>query len=186
VVLISAQFRTLSGTRLAHLLVDKPATRSAVMNFCAAVVWLALWGAPSSAGVINVDWSNAIGADAPIAAVRREYATAFNAHSTGLRQLYTADAVGIFADGTAVSRALNRPVDEAFAPVTVTLVPGRFVVQGDTGSEAGIFTETGGGDDPSARVEGMYVTIYSRGADGHWRIAMELRTRGGRPPLAHW
>jgi ketosteroid isomerase-like protein len=153
------------------------------MNFCAAAVWLALWGAPSSAGVLNVDWSNAIGADAPIAAVRREYAAAFNAHSTGLRHLYTSDAVGIFADGTAVSRALNRPVDEELAPVTVTLVPGRFVVQGDTGSEAGIFTETGGA---SARVEGMYVTIYSRGADGAWRIAMELRTRGGRAPLARW
>jgi ketosteroid isomerase-like protein len=156
------------------------------MNFCAAAVWLALWGAPSSAGVMTVDWSNAVGADAPIAAVRREYASAFNAHSAGLRDLYTSDAVGIFADGTRVAGAMNRQLDESLAPVTVTLVPGRFVIDGDTGSEAGIFTETGAGDDPSARVEGMYITIYSRGADGQWRIAMELRTRGGKPPLARW
>jgi ketosteroid isomerase-like protein len=156
------------------------------MNFCAAAVWLALWGAPSSAGVINVDWSRAVGADAPIAAVRREYATVFNTHSTGLRNLYTADAVGIFADGADVARARSRPLDEASAPVTVTLVPGRFVVEGDTGSESGVFTEMAEGDGESARVDGMYVTIYSRGADGRWRIAMEVRTRGGRPPLARW
>ena len=156
------------------------------MNFCAAAVWLALWAAPSSAGVINVDWSSAVGADSPIAAVRREYAAAFNMHSTGLRNLYTPDAVGIFADGTRVARAVTRALDEELAPVTVTLVPGRFVVEGDTGSEAGVFTETAAGDDQAGRVEGMYVTIYSRGADGHWRIAMEVRTRGGRPPLARW
>ncbi len=156
------------------------------MNFCAAAVWLALWSAPSSAGVIDVDWSKAVGADAPIAAVRREYADVFNNHSGVLRSLYTADAVGIFVDGADVARASSRPLDEAPAPVTVTLVPRRFVVQGDTGSESGVFTEMAAGEGQPARVEGMYVTIYSRGADGHWRIAMEVRTRGGKPPLARW
>ena len=156
------------------------------MNLCAAAVWMALWFAPSSGGVINVDWSNAVGADAPIAAVRREYAAAFNTHSIGLRNLYTADAVGIFADGADVARAVSRHLDEELAPVTVTLVPGRFVVEGDTGSEAGVFTEISEADNQAARVEGMYVTIYSRGADGQWRIAMEVRTRGGRAPLARW
>lgn len=156
------------------------------MNLCAAAIWLALWPAPSSAGAIKVDWSSAVGADAPIAAVRREYAAAFNSHSAGLRDLYTPDAVGIFADGADVARAIARRLDEEPAPVSVTLVPGRFIVEGDTGSEAGVFTETSGIGDRPERVDGMYVTIYSRGADGQWRIAMELRTRGGKAPLARW
>lgn len=156
------------------------------MNCCAAAMWLALWAAPSSAGVIDVDWSRAVGAEAPIAAVRREYAAVFNTHSGTLRSLYTADAVGIFADGTDVARAISRPLDEESARVTVTLVPGRFVIEGDTGSESGMFTEMSEAASQARRVEGMYVTIYSRGADGQWRIAMEVRTRGGRPPLARW
>jgi ketosteroid isomerase-like protein len=161
------------------------------MNILGAAICLSLWNASSSANVIRVDWSAAAGVEAPIAGVRREYVTAFNAHLDTVDAMYTSDAVAIFSDGAHVASAGSTDrqsplASGAAAIVSVTLTPRQFIVSGDTGSEAGTFTETSVVGERSTTVEGMYVTIYARGSDGRWRIAMEVRTRGGRPPLAVW
>ena len=160
------------------------------MSLLYAAFCLTLWNAPASTSTIRVDWSAASGVDAPIANVRRDYVTAFNARREAMEAMYTADALAILADGAHVDAAgaAARQTNTAAAvpSVTVTLVPRKFVVSGETGSEEGTFVETSDMPDRPATVEGLYVTIYARGADGRWRIAMEVRTRGGRPPLATW
>jgi ketosteroid isomerase-like protein len=159
------------------------------MNLLIASLCLAVWNPAASASTINVDWSAATGTDAPIAAIRREYVSRFNAQIGALQTMYTADALAILADGAPADSLgeAARQTSSADSPtrVTVTLVPRRFVVSGDTGSEAGTFVEQSSASEGST-VEGMYVTIYARGADGRWRIAMEVRTRGGHAPLALW
>ena len=161
------------------------------MNLLDAAFCLALWTASAPPSLIRVDWSAAAGVDAPIATVRKDYVTVFNVRPDAVGSMYTADAVAILADGEHVGApgASTRQSNDAAVPlpsVTVTLTPRRFVVSGDTGSEAGTFVETSLTGDRSTTVEGMYVTIYARTADGQWRIAMEVRTRGGRPPLGSW
>jgi ketosteroid isomerase-like protein len=159
------------------------------MNLACAAFCLASWMAPASTDLIRVDWSVASNADTPIAAVRREYVTAVNARAASVGALYTTDALGIFTDGERAEAVAGRQPstnDPGEGAATVTLVPRRFVISGDTGSETGTFVETLRAPERSMTVEGMYVTIYARDADGRWRIAMEVRTRGGRQPLAAW
>lgn len=163
------------------------------MTFLHAAFCLTLSTPPiAPTDMIRVDWSAAAGTDAPIAGVRRDYVAGFNARRRVLEEMYTADAVAILADGAHVgdvATAASRPValtDGSAGTVTITLVPRRFVVTGDTGSETGTFVETYAIGDKSTIVEGMYVTIYAHTAEGQWRIAMDLRTRGGRTPLAIW
>jgi hypothetical protein len=60
---------------------------------------------------------------------------------------------------------------------TLTLVPRRFDVGKDTAAETGTYTE-GRADAGTTTVEGLYVTVYRRGADNRWRVAMEVWTTG--------
>ena len=159
------------------------------MSMLCAALLLVLGPAPSE-NVIHVDWSAAAGADSAIAGVRRDYVTAINARDAKAEAFYAADAVAVLSSGSIVNGApalaerVRTALDGQPQGVTITLMPRRFVIDGATGSETGTYLET---DSIQNRtVEGVYVTIYARGADGQWRIAMEVRTTGSRPPLAAW
>jgi len=150
-------------------------------------------GPRSTDATIRVDWSAAAGTDSPIAAVRRDYITAINARDQRADAFYAPDAMAALTSGSIVSGApevaghLRTALEqEATSAVTITLTPTRFVIDGGTGSEVGTFTETRTEPAGTHTVEGVYVTIYSRGGDGQWRIAMEVRTTGSRAPLAVW
>ena len=157
---------------------------------CAAL--LLVLGPPPSDGLMQVDWSAAAGADTAIADVRRDYVTAINARDKKAEVFYASDAVAALTSGSivngapAVAERLRTALDAEQSGVSITLTPRRFVIDGATGSETGTFVETRSGDGQGSTVEGVYVTIYSRGADGQWRIAMEVRTTGSKPPLAIW
>jgi ketosteroid isomerase-like protein len=157
---------------------------------CAAIV-LVLGPTPSD-NVMHVDWSTAAGGDTAIADVRRNYVTAVNARDAKAEAFYAADAVAALSSGSIVTGApalaerLRTALDTDQQGVAITLTPQRFVIDGATGSETGTFVETIADPVQSRTVEGVYVTIYSRGADGQWRIAMEVRTTGSRTPLAVW
>jgi ketosteroid isomerase-like protein len=160
------------------------------MSMLCAALCLALGPAPSD-NLMHVDWSTAAGVDTAIADVRRDYVTAINAHDARAEAFYAADAVGALSSGPIVNGApaltarLRTALDANLQDVTITLTPQRFVIDGATGSETGTFVETTSAAQ-GRTVEGVYVTIYSRGADGQWRIAMEVRTTGSRTPLAVW
>lgn len=161
------------------------------MSMLCAALCLALGPAPSD-NVMHVDWSTAAGVDTAIADVRRDYVTAVNAHDARAEAFYAPDAVAALSSGSIVNGApaltarLRTALDADLPGVTITLTPQRFVIDGATGSETGTFVETTAATPPGRAVEGVYVTIYSRGADGQWRIAMEVRTTGSRTPLAVW
>jgi hypothetical protein len=114
-----------------------------------------------SEGAIRVDWSAASGVETEVAAARRELVRAVNAGGAA-ESFYTADALGMTPD----------PMH-----ATLTLVPRRFDVGKDTASETGTYTETQV-DGAKKTVEGLYVTIYSRGGDNRWRVAMEVWSTG--------
>jgi ketosteroid isomerase-like protein len=161
------------------------------MSMLCAALFLVL-GPPPSDNVMHVDWSTAAGVESAIADVRRNYVTAINARDVKAEAFYAPDAVAALSSGSIVNGApalaerLRTALDADRPGVTITLTPRRFVIDGATGSETGTFIETISDAAQSRTVEGVYVTIYSRGADGQWRIAMEVRTTGSRPPLAIW
>lgn len=161
------------------------------MSMLCAALCLMLGPAPSD-NVMHVDWSTAKGGDSAIADVRRDYVTAINARDARAEAFYAPDAVAALSSGSIVNGApalaerLRTALGSDQRGVTITLTPQRFVIDGATGSETGTFVEMASDPAQSRTVEGVYVTIYSRGADGQWRIAMEVRTTGSRPPLAVW
>ena len=161
------------------------------MSMLCAALFL-VFGPPPSDNVMHVDWSTAAGVESAIADVRRNYVTAINARDAKAEAFYAADAVAALSSGSIVNGApalaerLRTALNAESHGVTITLTPRRFVIDGATGSETGTFIETTSDDAQSRSVEGVYVTIYSRGADGQWRIAMEVRTTGSRAPLAIW
>ena len=138
-----------------------------------------------------VDANSAAG-DAELAALRAEYAAAASAGDAGrLSALYAADAIAVPRDGIMLrGRAeIERYSDEAFSAVPngamVTLTPQHFEARGHMASETGTFSETRQGEgQPSAT--GVYVAIYTRGSDGAWRIAMEVRSRGRDRQAVRW
>jgi hypothetical protein len=109
---------------------------------------------------LRVDWSSASGADSDVAAVRRDLVRAVNAGDPAAKAFYRVDAVGITPDRS---------------HATITLVPRRFEVGDRIASETGIYTET---RDDKRTVEGLYVAVYTRGADNRWRVAMEVWSTG--------
>jgi uncharacterized protein (TIGR02246 family) len=161
------------------------------MSMLCAALFPVLGPAPSD-NVLHVDWSTAAGGDSAIADVRRNYVTAVNAHDAKAEAFYARDAVAALSSGSIVNGApalaerLRTALDAEQQGVTITLTPQRFIIDGATGSETGTFVETIADAGRTRTVEGVYVTIYSRGADGQWQIAMEVRTTGSRQPLAIW
>jgi ketosteroid isomerase-like protein len=156
-----------------------------------AALCLALGQAPDETAM-RVDWSVAVGAHGAIADARRDYVRAVNAGQATAESLYTRDALGndggsgpMAARAAAfVARLHALAADRPAA--TITLVPHRFAHAENMGSETGTFVETRSRAGRSEIVEGLYVAVYSRGPDGRWRIAMEVRTTGSRAPLAVW
>jgi uncharacterized protein (TIGR02246 family) len=136
--------------------------------------------------------ANAAAGDAELAALRAEYAAAASAgDASRLSALYANDAIAVPREGIMLrGRAeIERYSDEAFSAVpdgaTVTLVPRHFEARGHMASETGTFSETPQGEgQPTAT--GVYVAIYTRGADGAWRIAMEVRSRGRDRQAVKW
>jgi hypothetical protein len=129
--------------------------------FCAAL-WLALNSVQRAPAAIQVDWSTAVGADSDVAATRRELVRALNEGDPSADSFYLADAIGITPDRTGAS---------------VTLFPRKFEGGSQLASETGTYIETHG-EKEGAAVEGLYVTVYARGVDNRWRIALEVWTTG--------
>jgi uncharacterized protein (TIGR02246 family) len=124
-----------------------------------------------------------------IADVRAAYIAAVNEHdATRLARLYAPDAIAILADG--VVRRGRADVTEYFRNALSTddgdviVSPSRFVAGVNVASETGSFVEVAGSG--GRRATGAYVTIYTRGADGRWRIAMDVRTRGRDATIVRW
>ena len=132
------------------------------MSVLCAALCLVLNTAQNDGTPLRVDWSAATGLESEVAAARREFVRAVNAGDPSADSFYMADAVGVTPDR---------------AHATLTLVPRKFDVGKDTASETGTYVETRAGGGPTP-VEGLYVTIYSRGADNRWRVAMEVWTTG--------
>lgn len=124
-----------------------------------------------------------------IADVRAAYIAAVNDHdAAGLARLYAPDAIAILADG--VLRRGRADVTDYFRNAVsndggdVIVTPSRFVAGSNVASETGSFVEVAGSGE--RRATGAYVTIYTRGADGRWRIAMDVRTHGRDPMIVRW
>lgn len=135
------------------------------MSLLCAALCLTL-GSPQSDVVMRVDWSTAMGAGSQVAAARRAFVAAVNAGDPSADAFYAPDVVAMTLDR---------------AHRTFTLVPRRFDVGKDTASETGTYVETRSEGMQSATVEGLYVTIYTRGRDERWRVAMEVWTTGLLP-----
>ena len=132
---------------------------------------------------VQVDTSAVSHGDAELGAVRAAYAAAANAaDASRLAALYAPDALALLDDGALLRGAaqiLKR--HEAPAGATLTFSPRELRRDATIASEVGTFSEAYAGATP---VSGVYVTIYTRGADGAWRIAMEVRARGRDKQLA--
>lgn len=157
--------------------------------FNAAALFLALLPAMTAQDVVRIDLASAVSSEPEMEALRQQYAAAVNARD--LQQtasLYATDALATF-DGIVVrgSDAIAHRVGQASTPgAVITLLPRHFSSSSAVASETGTFVETRPGPDGTISVEGVYVTVYSRGADGHWRIAMEVRATGSAPAPGAW
>jgi uncharacterized protein (TIGR02246 family) len=139
-----------------------------------------------------VESTGVASADAELASLRAEYAAAANAADAGrLSALYANDAIAVPREGVMLRgrEEIQRYSHDAFASrasrSTVTLTPQTFEVQGHMASETGTFSESQTGNDGPAAT-GVYVAIYTRAADGTWRISMEVRSRGRDKQVVTW
>lgn len=163
------------------------------MQALCAALFLTLLPAPPierpESEILRIDWSRAVG-EPELVALRREYASAVNARDVQRASgLYTKDALAILGDGRVVrgADAIGSRLSAPNSPgAVVTLLPQRFSSLSDVASETGTFTESLADWSETAPVEGVYVTVYSRAADGRWRIALEIRTTGRSRSLAVW
>lgn len=160
------------------------------MQTLLVAVSFALQAAAQSGDGLRIDWSRVAERDADLAAVRSEYVAAVNARDAGgASALYAPDALALFGEAQILrgAAALGGRLESGFdRPArTVTLVPRRFSTSEDIAWETGTFTSVSSNEEAPA-VEGAYVTVYSRGADRRWRIAMEVRTSAGGAAEAVW
>ena len=156
---------------------------------------MAAWMCPAQAaaqGTFRVDPKAFEAADSELSALRLEYAAAANAGDANrLSRLYAPDAIAVWTDGVLLRGAaeIQRYSSEALSSVpsgaTVTLTPKRFEAEGRMASETGTFAELTGANGQDGAT-GVYVAIYTRGADGVWRIAMEVRSRGRDKQAVRW
>ena len=129
-----------------------------------------------------------------IAQARDEYVAAVNAGEPDkITPLYTDDALVIPSEGVVlhgkaeVARYFADALQQSPAAGLVTMTPFAATAAGNLGSETGSFEESRITPTGSrAEVTGLYVIIYSRGADGRWRIAMEVRTSGDSRTVINW
>jgi uncharacterized protein (TIGR02246 family) len=142
--------------------------------------------------VMRVEARGADGADRELTITRSEYAALLNARDVvGVSSLYTPDALVVLSDGerlsgaVAIERHFTKLLQSGARPANVRLTPQQF----ETGSSAGLGAESGTFEeaaDGGPVVSGAYVTIYTRGADGQWRISIDVRTTGALPPAVIW
>jgi uncharacterized protein (TIGR02246 family) len=155
----------------------------------AAALFLALLPATAAQDVVRIDPSTAASSEPDLEALRQQYAAAVNARDVQqTASLYAADALATF-DGTVVrgSDAIAHRLGQPSTPgAVITLLPRHFSSSSAVASETGTFVETRPGPDRTVSVEGVYVTVYARGADGLWRIAMEVRATGSTPAPGVW
>jgi ketosteroid isomerase-like protein len=142
--------------------------------------------------VMRVEARTADGADRELTITRSEYAALLNGRDVaGVSSLYTPDALVVLSDGERLSgageieRHFSRLLQSGVRPASVRLTPQRFETgaSGELGAESGTFEEAADG---GPVVTGAYVTIYTRGADGQWRIAIDVRTTGAQQPAIIW
>ena len=159
------------------------------------VVLAAAWTYPCDAAAqptFRVDPQAMQVADSELAALRLEYAAAANAgDASRLSRLYASDAIAVWTDGVLLRGAaeIQRYSSEVLSAVpsgaSVTLTPKRFEAEGRMASETGTFAELQSADGRTGAT-GVYVAIYTRGADDVWRIAMEVRSRGRDKQVVRW
>jgi uncharacterized protein (TIGR02246 family) len=133
---------------------------------------------------VQVDTSAVSHGDAELGAVRAAYAAAANAaDTTRLAALYAPDAIALLDDGALLRGAAQiLKQHEMPAGSTLTFSPRELRRDATIASEVGTFSEAS--EAGAVPVSGVYVAIYTRGADGAWRIAMEIRARGREKQLA--
>jgi uncharacterized protein (TIGR02246 family) len=129
-----------------------------------------------------------------IVRLRDTYVAAFNAgDAPALAALYAEDAVLVPGDGVslrgraAIAEYLAQTLRATDRAGAVTIFPVTSEVGETIGSETGRFEEARTGvAGARERISGVYVIVYSRRADGAWRVAVEVRTRGGKDALVNW
>jgi uncharacterized protein (TIGR02246 family) len=143
-------------------------------------------------GTVRVDARAVAPGEGELAAVRHEYAVSASAgDARRLTTLYADDAIAVPKEGVLLRGAaeIQRYFQEALAAspqgATVTLTPKDFSAVGGVASETGTFAESRAVDGAPIAT-GVYVTIYTRGADGVWRIALEVRTTGRDKQAVPW
>ena len=155
----------------------------------AAALFLALLPAMAAQDVVRIDLSSAVSSETDLEALRQQYAAAVNSRDVQrTASLYASDALATF-DGIVLRGpdAIAHRIGQASTPgAVITLLPRHFSSSSAVASETGTFVETRPGPDGTISVEGVYVTVYSRAADGHWRIAMEVRATGSALSTGVW
>jgi uncharacterized protein (TIGR02246 family) len=141
-------------------------------------------GAVHAQSRVHVDTSAVSHGDPELGAVRAAYAEAANAaDASRLAALYTPDAIALLDDGALLRGAAQiLKQHEAPAGTTLTFSPRELRRDATIASEVGTFSEAS--EAGAVPVSGVYVAIYTRGGDGAWRIAMEIRARGRDKQLA--
>jgi uncharacterized protein (TIGR02246 family) len=126
--------------------------------------------------------------------IREEYRAAASTRDVGtLSRLFADDGVLVATERDVLRgrQAIASYFTSAFAAdkpapvVTFTRISAED--RDGFGSETGRFEErltTAEGTE--MRVSGVYVVIYRRDAEGRWRIAIEIRSRGEQQPLGNW
>jgi uncharacterized protein (TIGR02246 family) len=132
--------------------------------------------------------------DAPddLTIAREQYrAAASSRDAATLAEMFADDGV-LVASEQAVIRG-RQEIGKYFAiafeqptpDVTLTLISAES--RDGFGSETGRFEERVTSSEGHVRsVSGVYVTIYRRDETGRWRVAIEIRSRGGQQPLGVW
>jgi ketosteroid isomerase-like protein len=120
-----------------------------------------------------------------VAQARYDYVDAVNGgESDKIVAFHTEDALIVLGEKTVLrgkaglARHFAAARREPAARGSVTITPFAFVMTGNHASETGSVEEsTTVSSRDGSRATSLYVIIYSRGTDGRWRIAMEVRGR---------
>lgn len=176
----------------------------------ATVGSIAVWGAPvraqiqtrempmppigesASAPLHETLTSGVIETPDDLTAVREQYrAATANRDAAALIDLFAEDGVLVASDRDVVrgrqdlGKYFANAFDQAMPEVTLTCISTEN--RNGFGSETGRFEERVTSPEGTVtRVSGVYVTIYRRDAAGHWRVAIEIRSRGDQQPLGVW
>ena len=124
--------------------------------------------------------------------VREQYRTAAASHDIAtMRDLFAEDGVLVASDQDIlrgreeIARYLSDAFGQSMPELTLTCVNAES--RDGFGSETGRFEErVTSSEGAVTRVSGVYLTIYRRDEAGRWRVAIEIRSRGGQQPLGTW